>query len=143
MFGSKALTLPDISRSMVKYFFMTPEGTIKSAIREYLDTIPDLCVLPVATTGMWDPVRKRFRKSTMRLGTPDILCCYKGLFIAIEVKSEQGRLSESQRQIKEEIERCWGLYMVARSVPDVREGLKSLLSRNIGHNDKHRNDDYR
>lgn len=120
---------------MLKYFFMTPEGIVKSAIRQYLDTIPGLCVLPISTTGMWDPIKKTFRKSAMRLGTPDILCCYNinkiGFFIAIEVKSEQGKLSEHQRQIKEEIERCCGVYMVARSVSDVREGFKSLLGREV------------
>lgn len=52
-------------------------------------------------------------------GSPDIVCCYKGRFIAIEVKSKAGRQSPSQLQFQENLENAGGYYFIARSIKDV------------------------
>lgn len=52
-------------------------------------------------------------------GQADIICCIDGRMVAIEVKSPIGRLSESQREWGERLERAGGKYIVARSVDDV------------------------
>lgn len=99
---------------------MTPEGLVKDAILTYLKLIPGCVVFPIATTGMFDVTRRTYRKSTMRRGTPDILCCYLGRFVAIEVKAPKGRLSEVQKEILKEIVECGqGIAFMARSVQDV------------------------
>lgn len=48
----------------------------------------------------------------------------EGRRIEIEVKTDRGRQSEQQRKFQRMIEKHGGLYVVARSVEDVREGLQ-------------------
>lgn len=43
-----------------------------------------------------------------RVGTPDILACVNGHFVAVEVKAENGRPSELQLHHIEEIKRAGG-----------------------------------
>ena len=56
-------------------------------------------------------------------GVPDIIGCFKGRLIGIEIKSEKGVVSEYQKEFIENINRAGGLAFVARSVDDVIEGL--------------------
>lgn len=47
-------------------------------------------------------------------GLPDLICCSpKGLFVAIEVKTENGKLSALQEYKLESIRQCGGLAFVA------------------------------
>lgn len=109
---------------------MAKESEIKRAILDYLYMCPDMCVFPIATTGIFDPVQKRFRKSTMRLGTPDILICYQGRFVALEVKSEKGLPSPHQKEILKEIASCGGIAVIVKSVDDVAT-LFNELDKNL------------
>lgn len=103
----------------------TPEGQVKKAILEYLRFIPNCCVFPIVTAGVFDPTRKLFRTNKiMRLGTPDILLCIDGYFVAIEVKAPKGRLSPHQDLVLKDIEQAKGFALVARSVDDVIEFMK-------------------
>lgn len=52
-------------------------------------------------------------------GSPDIVCCFKGRFIAIEVKSKIGKQSDSQKFFQENLEKAGGYYFIARSISDV------------------------
>lgn len=45
-------------------------------------------------------------------GVPDLLVCYRGLFIALELKSEKGKLSELQRYNIREISKAGGIATV-------------------------------
>lgn len=56
-------------------------------------------------------------------GISDILGCHKGRMLAIEVKTERGRVSEVQERFLERINAEGGLAFVARSVDDVMEKL--------------------
>lgn len=59
--------------------------------------------------------------TTNRNGVPDILCCYKGRFIGIEVK-DVGKISNAsalQLHNMEEIIKAGGLSIVADSVKTV------------------------
>lgn len=53
----------------------TPEGRAKAQIKAWLKTLPDLWYFMPVSNGM----------GTM--GVPDIICCWRGIFIAIEVKA--------------------------------------------------------
>lgn len=59
--------------------------------------------------------------STNRNGTPDILCCLDGKFIALEVKNNKGITSALQEHHIKEIKNCGGIATVVRSVEDVKE----------------------
>jgi hypothetical protein len=52
-------------------------------------------------------------------GTPDIIACYKGVFIAFEVKSEKGKTTALQELHIKEIKKSGGHAEVVRSVSDV------------------------
>ena len=45
-------------------------------------------------------------------GVPDLLVCYKGKFIGIEVKSETGRASELQLRTIDDIKKAGGIAFV-------------------------------
>lgn len=103
------------------------ESRIKRSIINYLNSIQNLCCFPIAVTGIFDQRRGIYRKSICVIGTPDILVCYKGRFIAIEVKSDTGRLSQEQKQVIDDINlNGGGLAFTARSVEDVMDKFEEL-----------------
>lgn len=61
-------------------------------------------------------------------GIPDIIACYKGHFIAIEVKSEIGKTTTLQDFNLQLIKSSGGISIVARSVEDVKEVLDNITA---------------
>lgn len=59
-------------------------------------------------------------------GSPDIIVCYKGRFIAIEGKAGDGKQSGWQRHRQKQIERAGGLYIVPYTLEYVQEFFSSL-----------------
>lgn len=57
-------------------------------------------------------------------GVPDIIGVANGIFIGIEVKTASGKMLESQKIFRQKFVECGGIYIVARSVDDVKEILK-------------------
>lgn len=64
-----------------------------------------------------------------KAGVADLIGCYRGLAIAIEVKSTKGKLSQAQELFLSRWRQAGGIGIVARSVTDVIEalGLKTLF----------------
>ncbi len=56
-------------------------------------------------------------------GVSDILGCYKGRFIAIEIKAGKRQLTPDQAAFLSQVERAGGCAFVAHSVEEVREEL--------------------
>tara|TARA_Y100000004_G_scaffold68047_1_gene76318 strand:+ start:18 stop:359 length:342 start_codon:yes stop_codon:yes gene_type:complete len=101
------------------------EKDIQNAILDYLTVCPGR-FWTNASTGIYDPVKKCFRRTPRHFvaGVSDILGVLPcGTFVAIEVKTPKGRLSENQKQFLKDIQECNGIAFVARSVDDVRERL--------------------
>jgi Holliday junction resolvase len=95
---------------------MTPESRVKQAIKRWLDR-----------HGVWhfSPAANGFGKA----GVPDLICCYAGSFIAIEVKA-LGKLSgvtELQKRRIEEIRKAGGIAFAADRVEVVEENLAWLI----------------
>ena len=63
---------------------------------------------------------------TGKAGTPDIIACFSGKFVGIEVKTSKGKLSEAQLLACFKISKAKGIYITARSVDELIEDLKSL-----------------
>lgn len=63
------------------------------------------------------------RKRLVRFGFPgssDIIACSKdGRFVAVECKTEKGKLTEAQKAFLERIRKNNGIAIVARSVDDL------------------------
>ena len=75
-----------------------PETLLKERV------IPVLKALPQAWVCKIQQVTKR--------GTPDILMCLGGIFVAIELKSEDGELAPLQVYNIEKIASCGGIAMI-------------------------------
>jgi|TARA_B100001094_G_C18137671_1_gene776046 hypothetical protein len=95
---------------------MTPEGKVKKKVKEYLKDIGAWYYMPVSN-GMG------------RVGCPDILVCYKGLFMAFETKAP-GKIKNvtpnQQREI-EDIQRANGLAHVVDDVEQVKEIINAKI----------------
>ena len=59
-------------------------------------------------------------------GCPDIIGCYRGRFIGIEVKAPKGRQSDQQIKFQAAVERAGGIYILARSVNDAVSALGAI-----------------
>lgn len=97
------------------------EADIQALILIYLTSLPDTYAQRQNTGAAHDG------KRMVRYGVPgqaDILCCMKGRFIEVEVKTKTGRQSEAQKQRDRNITKAGGIYILARSVEDVKERLK-------------------
>ena len=98
---------------------MTPEGKVKKKVKEYLQSIGAWYYMPV-TNGMG------------RVGCPDILVCYKGLFMAFETKAP-GKIknvtANQEREINDIIS-AYGLALVVDDVEQVKEAINELTKRN-------------
>ena len=89
---------------------MTPEGELKAAIRSLLRTFG------IFHWNSWGgPMSTK--------GVPDILGCYHGKLIGIEVKTPKGTVSEDQKRFIANLNEAGGNAFVARSVEDVINGL--------------------
>jgi len=95
---------------------MTPEGKVKKQVKEYLKSIGAWYYMPVSN-GMG------------RVGCPDILVCYKGLFMAFETKAP-GKIrnvtANQQREI-DDILRVNGLARVVDDVEQVKEAIRDKI----------------
>lgn len=61
-------------------------------------------------------------------GLPDLMCCVRGRYVAIEVKAPGASRGATRRQLAElaRIERSGGIAFVARSTVDVERILKGI-----------------
>lgn len=102
------------------------EKIIENSILHYLASI-DVFAWKVKSVGTYDPTLKRFRKSSALYmkGVADILGIYNGKPLAIEVKSANGRVSVEQRVFLKRFQESGGIAIIARSVAEVEETLKS------------------
>jgi hypothetical protein len=95
---------------------MTPEGRVKAKVKDYLKSIGAWYYMPVSN-GMG------------RVGCPDILVCYRGLFMAFETKAP-GKIKNvtpnQQREI-DEITRAYGLACVVDDVEQVKEAINAKI----------------
>lgn len=57
-------------------------------------------------------------------GTPDVLCCFKGHFLAIEVKKPGAIVSELQKHHLKKIKEAGGIGIIAYGIDEVQEALK-------------------
>ena len=87
---------------------MKNEGQLTSQIKNYLASKGAYC-------------EKIFGGGYQSSGIPDILCCYKGLFIGIEVKSPtgKGRASDIQKLKIKRIRECGGIAFITDSLEEV------------------------
>lgn len=75
------------------------EKSFENKIKSFLDSIG----------AVW---YKQFGCSYTKAGTPDLLCCVNGHFVAVEVKAEKGRLSPLQLYNIDKISKAGGTVYI-------------------------------
>ena len=65
-----------------------------------------------------------------KVGTPDILACVNGKFVAVEVKGEKGKPSELQLYHIEQIQKAGGIWLPDDNVSSIIELLARLQGGN-------------
>lgn len=90
------------------------ETDITNAIMRYLKTIPG-CFAFKEHGGMYGTA-----------GLPDIICCYRGRFLGLEVKTPSGKLSKLQEITIAKIKAAKGEAFKVTSVEEVRKILDYL-----------------
>jgi len=90
------------------------EAAITAAITRYLKTVPH-CFFFKEHGGQYGTA-----------GLPDIICCYRGHFVAFEVKTPTGRPSKLQMVTIAKIKAAKGEAFIVRSVQEVQKILESL-----------------
>jgi hypothetical protein len=63
---------------------------------------------------------------TMMAGLPDQIMCYRGQFVAMEVKMPEGKVSKIQERRLREIRDAAGYAFVVRSVADAMDALDDV-----------------
>lgn len=93
----------------------TPEGKVKDACKKYLKGIGAWFFMPVSN-GMG------------QVGIPDIICCYKGMFVAIETKApgKRANITPNQDRVIEAIRNANGFAWVVDN-PDDLKALFNLI----------------
>lgn len=87
---------------------------MKDSIKDYLKGVP--CLFEHSVPG----------GVYGKKGIPDIIVCYKGLYIGIEAKTYEGEFSDWQKARRTQIMAAGGIVIFARSVEDVRDVIESL-----------------
>lgn len=89
------------------------ESSIQSDILEYLKQVGAYAV-------------KVHVSSYQSQGTPDVICCYKGMFVAFELKKPGETASELQEHRIKQIRKANGYAYVADSLEKVKEVLYDI-----------------
>ena len=89
------------------------EQDIQRKIIKYLESVGAYVVKVVASN---------------KSGTPDILACYKGIFLAIEVKKPETKTNVSELQIYNinRIKQCGGIAIVAWELSQVEATINEI-----------------
>lgn len=90
-----------------------PEKLVEDNIKKYLLSV-----------GAWHV--KIFANEMQGVGFPDILVCYKGRFIALEVKAPNGKTAKIQAATLAKIERAGGITARPRNVAHVRDIIAAI-----------------
>ncbi len=81
-----------------------------------------------SSVGVFDPKRAMFRTSAKK-GVSDILICYRGYLIAVEVKIGKDRLSPEQEGFLKNIEYAGGGAFVATDFDSFLSGWEEFKKR--------------
>lgn len=95
---------------------MTPETKLKNEVRKYLKGVPGLWFVKTASTA------------GLKVGTPDFLICYRGRFVAIELKAGKGKPTKKQVHEISRIIGAGGFAAACWSLEEVQAVLAKVES---------------
>lgn len=101
------------------------EGQIQDAIRLALGAHPEL-VLFRNNIGVAERNGRHVHFGVGGPGGADLIGCFRGRFVAIEVKTATGRQTPEQRTFEQLVHRKGGVYVVMRSVEDAETWIRQM-----------------
>lgn len=66
-------------------------------------------------------------------GIPDLVVCYMGIFVGIELKDNTGVQSKIQKEWERKIKAAKGIYILADNVEPIIRVLKSIWTSHVFH----------
>lgn len=104
------------------------EKMIENQILSWLK-LKGILAFKVKTVGTYDQKLGRFRKPSAwyRIGVSDIICCHKGRFIGLEVKTAKNKPSLHQELFMRDVNANGGAAIVVRSVEEVAKFFEETL----------------
>ena len=93
------------------------EKHIQKSIIDYLSYRKDLYFIR-SGSGLIKTEKGKYFKSG-KPGCPDVIVCYKGRFIGLEIKTSKGKQSQIQKITESLIKECGGEYYIVKSLDDV------------------------
>lgn len=110
---------------------MKLESEIQKEILHWLNSQRDIFAWKNSSTGIFSQGRWRKKQGFDIVGTSDILGILSpnGFLIAIEVKTEKGKLTIEQSAFLKKIEKMGGFSTCARSLTDVIEFIKTARTK--------------
>lgn len=102
------------------------EGQLQDAIRLALGTTTGLVLWRNNCGVLPMPDGKRIRFGVGNPGGADLIGCYCGRFLAVEIKTATGKQTEEQRTFQRCVERNGGIYLMPRSVQDAVNMVEAL-----------------
>lgn len=114
---------------------MRPEDLLQKSVCEHLDVaLPSsawYCSVPNGSVLAGDPQQRgrqmnKLKATGLKVGAPDLVICWNGRFIGIELKVGKGALSDNQWKVSDRITLAGGLWSVCRSLGDVEAFLDMI-----------------
>lgn len=100
------------------------EKSIQKEILDYLMGIGAV-VVKINNGGIYNPITHRFIPPRQK-GISDILCCYKGFFLAIEVKGKYTKPSPDQLTFLEQVRTQGGFAIWTCKLQDVIDLIEGI-----------------
>lgn len=101
-----------------------PEKQIQKAVLDYLSYLKNIYYFRAGSGIIRTELGNYFKSG--KSGCPDIIICYKGVFIGFEIKTATGKQSDVQRIAEETINNSGGKYFIIRSLDDAKIALDSI-----------------
>jgi len=92
----------------------TPEAKVKAQVRKMLEAAGVYFFMPPAN-------------GYGRAGIPDIICCVRGRFLAIECKAGKGKTTALQDRELQRINDAMGVAIVVNDTPESQAYLATVL----------------
>jgi hypothetical protein len=97
---------------------MKTTNELTNKITDYINA-HDGCAVRINSASVYDPVLKIYRKRRKSdKGVADILACWQGMYIAIEIKIGKDKQNEDQKTYEERVLHAGGLYILIKTWED-------------------------
>lgn len=105
----------------------SPANELTSAISQYIESKGGYA-FRVNTQGNYSEKQGRFILSGATKGVSDLVACYDGLLIGIEIKIGRDQQSDVQKRFQERVEGSGGKYIIARTLDQFKADFQTYCN---------------